>query len=86
MPTLAVFYGITIAMFADEHPPPHFHVRHGGSKASVAVADGRIIEGRLPRTVARRVQEWRQLHTADLVAAWDTLMTGNTPDRIVPLP
>jgi hypothetical protein len=29
LPTVSAFYGIVIAMFHDDHPPPHFHARHG---------------------------------------------------------
>jgi hypothetical protein len=25
MPTISQFYGITIRMYFDDHPPPHFH-------------------------------------------------------------
>lgn len=28
MPELTRFFGIIIAMFCDDHNPPHFHVRH----------------------------------------------------------
>jgi len=28
MPTISVFYGIVIAMFYDDHQPPHFHARY----------------------------------------------------------
>jgi len=26
MPTICVFYGITVRMYYDDHNPPHFHV------------------------------------------------------------
>ncbi|HSP33885.1 MAG TPA: DUF4160 domain-containing protein [Thermoanaerobaculia bacterium] len=29
MPEICRFFGIVIAMFHDEHPPPHFHARYG---------------------------------------------------------
>jgi len=32
MPEICRFYGIIIAMFYDDHNPPHFHARHGGKQ------------------------------------------------------
>ena len=29
MPEISRFFGIIIAMFYDEHNPPHFHARYG---------------------------------------------------------
>jgi hypothetical protein len=28
VPTISRFFGISIAMFFDDHGPPHFHARH----------------------------------------------------------
>jgi hypothetical protein len=33
MPELSRFYGLTIRMYYDEHPPPHFHVSYQGVDA-----------------------------------------------------
>ena len=32
MPEISRFYGIIIAMFFDDHNPPHFHARYAGKK------------------------------------------------------
>lgn len=29
VPELSRFFGIVVAMYYDDHPPPHFHVRYG---------------------------------------------------------
>jgi len=31
VPTISVFYGIVIAMFFNDHDPPHFHARYAES-------------------------------------------------------
>jgi hypothetical protein len=33
MPTIAYFYGISIMMFFNEHPPPHFSAGYSGHEA-----------------------------------------------------
>ncbi len=48
MPEICRFYGIIIAMFYDEHNPPHFHARYGDYKVSVDIRSLSILEGKLP--------------------------------------
>ena len=33
VPTISQFYGITIRMYFDDHPPPHFHAYYGSEAA-----------------------------------------------------
>ncbi len=49
VPRISAFYGIIIAMYFDDHPPPHFHARYGEYEAQVAIATGEVINGDLPR-------------------------------------
>ena len=86
LPTVSVFYGIVIAMFFDEHPPPHFHARYSGHRARVAIADGRVLDGDLPPRVARLVREWAELRRAELEANWARVEAGESLERIEPLP
>lgn len=51
MPTLAIFFGIVVRMWHDDHPPPHIHVEYQGFEALVNIASGEISEGELPRKV-----------------------------------
>ncbi len=53
MPELSRFFGIVIAMFYDDHAPPHFHVRYGRQRAMMAIETLTVLEGALsPRTTA----------------------------------
>jgi Domain of unknown function (DUF4160) len=53
MPTISYFYGITILMRYNDHPPPHFHAVYQGFEALVQIENGEVIAGVLPRTAAR---------------------------------
>jgi len=33
MPEISRFLGIVIAMYYNDHAPPHFHARYGGSRS-----------------------------------------------------
>lgn len=70
MPTIAVFYGITIQMFFKDHNPPHFHARYGGSVALVSIETGEIIAGDIPTTARRLVKDWALAHQAELRDNW----------------
>ena len=54
MSEICRFLGIVIAMFGDDHNPPHFHIRYGEFKASIAI-DGSIITGTMPKSVLKNV-------------------------------
>ena len=86
VPTISVFYGIVVAMFFDEHPPPHFHARYAESKARVEIATGEIIDGELPRRAARLVREWTALHRDELEENWRLAREKRPLGRVTPLP
>jgi hypothetical protein len=86
VPIISAFYGILIQMFWNDHPPPHFHVRYGGSKARVRIEDPQIISGSLPRTAERLVLEWAQLHQAELMTNWLLCERRAQPAKVDPLP
>jgi Domain of unknown function (DUF4160) len=48
MPTIAIFNGIIIQMFFEDHDPPHVHAIYGSAKALVQISDGEVIRGALP--------------------------------------
>jgi hypothetical protein len=39
MPEICRFFGIVIAVFYDDHNPPHFHARYSGRKVSIENTD-----------------------------------------------
>lgn len=48
MPTIAIFSGIIIQMYFEDHDPPHVRAIYGGAKALVRIRDGAVIRGSLP--------------------------------------
>lgn len=82
MPTLSTFFGITVRMWHDDHPPPHIHVEYQGFEALVNIATGEVTEGELPRKVASIIQEWSQVHQAELQANWRRAQRFEPLERI----
>ncbi len=85
MPTISVFYGITIRMFFREHGPPHFHVEYSGHEAEIAIDTLDILGGKLPRRTLSLVLEWAALHRAELRSNWELCRQHQQPRRIEPL-
>jgi hypothetical protein len=88
MPTISLFYGIVIQMFAldqKHHNSPHIHVRYSEHKASICIPDGELLSGSLPSRQMKLVQAWIELHQEDLMADWSLAVAGQTPMKIEPL-
>jgi hypothetical protein len=58
VPIISSFFGITIRMYHDDHPPPHIHAEYQGYEAFVSIDTGDVLEGQLPRRAAAIVREW----------------------------
>ncbi len=78
MPTISWFFGISIRMYLTDHPPPHFHAYYESSVAKVDIRTGEIMVGRLPPRIARFVEQWRRMYTAELMETWARAERGES--------
>lgn len=85
MPEISRFFGIVVAMYYGDHPPPHFHVRYGGSKALIAIETLALLDGTLPPRVAGLVAEWATIHRGELLENWERARAQTPLERIAPL-
>jgi hypothetical protein len=88
MPVISMFYGIIIRLYLldnQQHGVPHIHARYAEFEASIAIEDGEILAGQLPRKQLRLVQAWIELHRDELRADWALASMGEKPFRIEPL-
>jgi phosphomannomutase len=84
MPQISRFFGIVIAMYHDDHQPPHFHARYAGAEIQVGIADGRV-KGNFPSRAKALVLEWWSIHREELEANWLLVSNGKEPNWIEPL-
>lgn len=85
MPEICRFLGIVIAMYHNEHDPPHFHARYAGQDASILISSLGVLRGALPPRILGLVTEWAVQHRAELAEDWDLLRAGRSPLPIAPL-
>jgi hypothetical protein len=86
VPRISAFYGIIIAMYFDDDPPPHFHAKYGEPEAQIDIATGDIRNGHLPRRALSLVQEWGALHRDKLMADSARAQRQEPLATIEPLP
>jgi len=82
MPIIAIFNGIIIQMFFEDHNPPHVHAVYGEFKALLRISDGAIIRGSLPRKQANLVKSWIAQRQAELMENWHHAQTDGRCFRI----
>jgi phosphomannomutase len=85
MPEISRFYGIIIAVFYDEHNPPHFHARDGEHKVAIGIKSLNVLEGRFPPRALGLVMEWASQHQDELLQDWELARSGKPPRKIAPL-
>ena len=78
MPEISRFFGIVIAMFYNDHAPPHFHVQYGSERALIGIESLILLEGRLSPRALGLVMEWASTHQAELLEDWN-LARGQAP-------
>jgi hypothetical protein len=85
MPEISRFFGIIIAMFYNDHPPPHFHVRYGQQKAIVSIQTLTVLEGKLSPRLLGLVIEWAALHQTELLKNWELARHNEPLEKVEPL-
>jgi hypothetical protein len=83
VPEISRFFGIIIAMFYDDHSPPHFHVRYGNQKAIVDIETLGVLRGRLSPKALALVTEWAAQHQEELRSDWE-LARQHAPLQSIP--
>ncbi|MEX2468005.1 MAG: DUF4160 domain-containing protein [Gemmatimonadota bacterium] len=85
MPKISQFFGVSIYMYFDDHPPPHFHARYGEAEAVIRIDDGSVMRGELPPRVLGLVVEWSSRRRQELRLVWRQASRKQSLSRVTPL-
>lgn len=85
MPQISRFFGIIIAMYFNDHNPPHFHAKYGDDEALISIKDFSIMEGQMPSRALGMVIEWAYLHQQELMDNWKKAIENQSLEKIEPL-
>ncbi len=80
MPEISRFFGMVIAMYYNDHDPPHFHAFYGEFEVTVRLNDG-VPDGRFPRRALALVLEW---YTSPQGGTPGQLGKGPVPEPLAP--
>lgn len=87
MPTLSMFYGIIVRMYAEkggQHNFPHIHAAFSGCEAVVDL-NGNVLEGEIPKGKMKLLLAWMEIHRDELEANWVLLSNNEAAFKIEPL-
>jgi len=62
-----------IKVYGFEHGIPHFHLHSPEGRAVIAIADGAVLAGTVPKKTLAEARQWSAGHTVDLLAEWRKL-------------
>jgi hypothetical protein len=82
MPTVATVQGAKLLFYANDHPPPHFHVLFAEYRAVIDIKTLKLVRGDLPKAKLRAVVRWATPRRAALLEAWDITQTHGDPEKI----
>ena len=82
MPEISRFFGIRIAMFFEEHNPPHFHAQYQNFKAIYAINTGARMEEKMPPKLEKVIANWAQKYRKELLENWELMKTEKTFKKI----
>ncbi len=85
MPEISRFFGMVVAMYFDDHLPPHVHVVHAEERAQVRIDPPGLLNGRLSPRALALVVEWAALHRSELMENWDLVQRRQPAKKIEPL-
>jgi hypothetical protein len=85
MPEISRFLGIIIAMYYNEHSPPHFHARYGDAQVEIAIETLSVLAGKLPPRAIGLVMEWASRHQEELMVDWELARQQAELRKIDPL-
>ena len=72
-------------MYFYDYNPPHIHAFYSGSEARFRIPDGVQLDGRMPVTAVRLVQEWISMQRIQLMLNWHAANSGKPVVALTPL-
>ena len=77
MPVLVRLRHCVIAMYFDDHNPPHFHVlAHDGREAQVRLGTLAVLKGDAGRRAMSEALEWARKNATFLEETWNDFNRG----------
>ena len=76
---------MVIAMYYNDHAPPHFHVRYAKQRAVIGINPVELLKGTLSPKARALVFEWANMHQDELMTDWELARQQAPLNQIDPL-
>lgn len=77
MPVLVRLRYCVIAMFFEDHNPPHFHVKgNDGREAELRLGTLEVLKGQVDRRALKEARDWARLNSQFLEETWNDFFKG----------
>jgi hypothetical protein len=73
VPKVAILANCSVHVYADDHPPPHFHVPGPDVNAVVDLRTLAVVRGRVNRSDIAEAIAWAREHLDVIEATWRKL-------------
>jgi len=76
---------LKVHIYANEHPPPHFHVKYNGEENSFSIHDASPLypDGGLKKWF-KNIKKWHLENKSDLIAFWNKMRPDGCPVGPIP--
>ena len=71
MPVIALFDGLKVEMYFNDHAPPHIHAKYAEYEVLVTIRKSTVFAGYLPAKQLKQVQQYVSNNKEKLVARWE---------------
>jgi hypothetical protein len=71
--------GLKIEIYANEHAPPHFHVKSNEIDAVFTISDCKLLKGTVSSKDERLINYWHSGSKSKLVEMWNRMRPANCP-------
>lgn len=63
--------GLKIELYANEHPPPHFHVKGNDVNASFTIDSCSLVKGKVSSKNRKKIEYWHRYAKPRLIEFWN---------------
>ena len=71
--------GLRIEIYANEHPPPHFHVKAPGIDGTFDILTCELLRGTVPGRERRLIEWWHRRGRSLLIREWNQSRPSGCP-------
>jgi hypothetical protein len=70
---------LKVEIYADDHPPPHFHITYNNESNSYTIKDCKPLNGYSLQRYSRNIQKWHKAYKEEIIKCWNETRPTDCP-------